>query len=73
VHDLLAGAELLGVHPYAPCCVLAPNGLRIGEAAGLNVEDLDHGCLFPVLWSTRKGGRSANAVLARPTEAAVRA
>jgi integrase/recombinase XerD len=47
------------------------NGLRIAEATGRNVDDLDHEGLFPVLPFTRKGGRPAKAVLARPTEAAV--
>lgn len=55
------------------CAACALNGLRIGEAAGLNVEDLDYEGLFPVLRFTRKGGRPAKAVLARPTEAAVSA
>jgi integrase/recombinase XerD len=73
VHDLLAAAERLGVHAYGLCCVLALNGLRIGEATGLNVEDLDYDGLYPVLAFTRKGGRPARAVLARPTEAAVTA
>jgi site-specific recombinase XerD len=72
VHDLLAAAQRLGVHPHGLCCLLALNGLRIGEATGLDVEDLDEG-LFPVLRFTRKGGRPATAVLARPTEAAVTA
>ena len=73
VHDLLAAAERLGVHPYGLCCVLALNGLRIGEATGLNVDDLDYDGLFPVLRFTRKGGRAGRAVLARPTEAAITA
>jgi site-specific recombinase XerD len=73
VHALLAGAQRLGVHPYGLCCLLALNGLRIGEATGLDVEDLDYEGLFPVLRFTRKGGRLATAVLARPTEAAVSA
>jgi site-specific recombinase XerD len=73
VHDLLAAAEHDGVHPYGLCCVLALNGLRIGEATGLNVDDLNYDGLYPVLAVTRKGGRAARAVLARPTEAAVAA
>ena len=71
VHDLLAAAQRHGIHPYGLCCVLALNGLRIGEATGLNVDDLDYDGLYPVLIFTRKGGRPARAVLARPTEAAV--
>ena len=73
VHDLLAAAERLGAHPHGLCCVLALNGLRIGEATSLNVDDLDYDGLFPVLRFTRKGGRAGTAVLVRPTEAAVTA
>jgi site-specific recombinase XerD len=54
VHDLLANAAALGVHPCGLCCVLALNGLRIGEAASLNVGDLDYEGLFPVLRFTAK-------------------
>ena len=73
VHDLLAAAQRHGIHPYGLCCLLALNGLRIGEATSLNVDDLDYDGLYPVLIFTRKGGRAARAVLARPTEAAVSA
>jgi site-specific recombinase XerD len=73
VHDLLAAAQRLGPHPYGLCCVLALNGLRIGEATGLDVDDLDYDGLFPILRFTRKGARAGVAVLARPTEAAITA
>jgi site-specific recombinase XerD len=66
VHDLLAAAERHGPHPYGLCCVLALNGLRIGEATALDVDDLDYDGLYPVLAVTRKGARPARAVLARP-------
>jgi hypothetical protein len=57
--------------PTACCVLLAVSGLRIGEATGLNVEDLDHDGFYLVFRFVRKGGRLGQAVLARPTEAAV--
>ena len=54
VHDLLAAAQRHGIHPYGLCCLLALNGLRIGEATSLNVDDLDYDGLYPVVTFTRK-------------------
>ena len=72
VHDLLAEAERHGVHPYGLCCVLALNGLQIGEATGLNVDDLDYDGLFPLAF-TRKGGRAARCSPAPPKPPSPRA
>jgi hypothetical protein len=43
--------------PTACRAVLAFNGLRIGEATGLNVEDLDHDGFYLVLRFVREWGR----------------
>lgn len=71
--DLLAAGTALGPHPSALLHVLALNGLRIGEACSLDVASLGWDGYYPTLTFTRKGGKEGRAVLARPTESAVRA
>lgn len=71
--DLLEGAQALGPHPYALVCVLALNGLRIAEACSLDVDSMRTDGFYPVLTFIRKGGKTGQAVLSRPAEAAVMA
>lgn len=40
LRDWLDAAESEGGHPYALACLLAINGLRVGEACGADVTDL---------------------------------
>lgn len=68
---LLAAAEAHGPEAYALICLLALNGLRVSEACGARVEDLDDVRGHRVLTVQRKGGKRAQFPLAPRTAAAI--
>src|SRR5947209_2820635 len=64
---LLGAAEALGPKYGALVALLLLNGLRISEAVGADIEDLDIERGHRVLKVTRKGGRTALVALASRT------
>lgn len=70
-HSFLHVAEKMAGYPYALCCLLALNGLRVSEACGANIEglgfDRDHRTLLIV----GKGNQPNRIALARKTRYAV--
>ena len=67
----LAAAERVGPRAYALACLLALNGLRVSEACGADVDDLDQVRGHRVLAVTRKRGKRAHVPLAPRTIAAL--
>lgn len=57
--DWLDAAEAEGGHPYALACLLAINGLRVGEACGADVNDLAEDRWHHTLTITGKGDKTA--------------
>ena len=68
---LLTSAEAAGARDHALLCLLLLNGLRVSEAVGTHVGDLDVGRGHRLLRITRKGGRRALVPLAPRTARAV--
>jgi integrase/recombinase XerD len=68
---LLDAAEELGPKAHALVGLLLLNGLRVGEALGANVQDLDTERDHRVLRARRKGGQRVLVPLADPTTAAL--
>jgi integrase/recombinase XerD len=68
---LLDVAETNGPVAYALCCLLALNGLRVSEACGATVADLDTERGHRILAVRRKGGKRARVPLAPRTAAAL--
>jgi integrase/recombinase XerD len=65
-------ASSRNVRDHALACLLALNGLRVSEACGTDVTDLDTVRGHRVLWVTRKHARRATTVLAARTVEAIR-
>lgn len=63
----LVQAGLCGGRDHALACLLALNGLRISEALGADIDDLDHNRGHRTLFVHRKGGKTANIPLAPRT------
>lgn len=57
--DWLAAAEQLGGYSYALACLLAINALRVGEACGANIRDIDSDRHHHTLRITGKGDKPA--------------
>lgn len=62
----LAAAELDGPRSYALATLLLHTGIRISEALGANLRDLQHDTGHRVLVVTRKGGKRAKIALPAP-------
>jgi integrase/recombinase XerD len=69
--DWLNAAEGEGGHPYALACLLAINGLRVGEACGADVTDLAEDRWHHTLTIHSKGDKTAVAPLPPRTVAAI--
>ena len=63
----LVQAGLCGGRDHALACLLALNGLRISEALGADIDDLDHHRGHRTLFIHRKGGKTATIPLAPRT------
>lgn len=68
LHDLIEGAKMLGHTEHALICLLGLNGVRIAEACGLDVEDVQVFGDYKGVEFIRKGGRVGKAIFARRTE-----
>ena len=69
--DWLDAAEAEGGHPYALACLLAINGLRVGEACGADVDDLAEDRWHHTLTIRGKGDKTAVVPLPPRTVAAI--
>ena len=67
----LVQAGLCGGRDHALACLLALNGLRISEALGADIDDLDHNRGHRTLFVHRKGGKTATIPLAPRTARAL--
>lgn len=67
----LVQAGLCGGRDHALACLLALNGLRISEALGTDIDDLDHNRGHRTLFIHRKGGKAATIPLAPRTARAL--
>ncbi len=67
----LVEAGLCGGRDHALACLLALNGLRISEALGADIDDLDHNRGHRTLFIHRKGGKTATIPLAPRTARAL--
>jgi integrase len=67
----LVQAGLCGGRDHALACLLALNGLRISEALGADIDDLDHNRGHRTLFVNRKGGKTATIPLAPRTARAL--
>ena len=68
---LLVQAGLCGGRDHALACLLALNGLRISEALGGDIENLDVNRGHRTLFIRRKGGKTATIPLAPRTATAI--
>jgi len=71
--DWLDAAEAEGGHPYGLACLLAINGLRVGEACGADVTDLAEDRWHHTLTIHGKADKTAVIPLPRRTVAAIEA
>jgi site-specific recombinase XerD len=67
----LVQAGLAGGRDHALACLLALNGLRISEALGADIADLDHNRGHRTLFIHRKGAKTATIPLAPRTARAL--
>ncbi len=67
----LVQAGLCGGRDHALACLLALNGLRISEALGADIDDLDQNRGHRTLFVRRKGGKTATIPLAPRTARAL--
>ncbi len=67
----LVQAGLCGGRDHALACLLALNGLRISEALGANIDNLDHNRGHRTLFIHRKGNKTATIPLSPRTARAL--
>lgn len=67
----LDAADIVGSHHHALVCLLALNGLRVGEATGASIEGLSFARGHRTLTIVRKGGKEIDVPLAPRTFRAV--
>ena len=69
--SFLVQAGLCGGRDHALACLLALNGLRISEALGADIDNLDHNRGHRTLFIRRKSGKTATIPLAPRTARAL--